>query len=53
MNRQRDDNGCGCIFMLLLIMGGCVIDSCEKHANKHIKEDYSSPPSEMGDLHHI
>lgn len=50
MNRQRDDNGCGCIFMLLLLMGGCVIYSCEKRANKRIKEDYSSPPSEMGEF---
>ncbi len=45
-------DGCGCIgyiiFIGILIGIGSCTESCEKSRNKNIKEDYSSPPSEMG-----
>ena len=48
---SKQDDGClgGIVLILILIIGGCV-HSCDKYQNKHIKEDYSSPPSEMGEF---
>ena len=49
MSRQSSD-GCltGLIFLGASIVIGACVRSCEKAENKRIKEDYSSPPSEMG-----
>lgn len=48
----QNEDGCGCLGGVILIaallgIGACV-RSCEKEQNSRIKEDYSSPPSEMG-----
>ena len=47
---QQDPGSClgGIILLGILIGIGSCVRSCEKSENKRIKEDYSSPPSEMG-----
>lgn len=47
---QQDSGSClGGIILLAIMCGiGSCVRSCDKAENKRIKEDYSSPPNEMG-----
>jgi len=49
MAQNSSGAGCGGVILLAALCGiGACVQSCEKSQNKRIKEDYSSPPSEMG-----
>ena len=49
MSQQNSGSCLGGIILLGILIGiGSCVRSCEKSENKRIKEDYSSPPSEMG-----
>ena len=49
---QQDAGSClGGIIILGILLGiGSCVRSCERSKNQRIKEDYSSPPSEMGNF---
>lgn len=48
----QNEGGClGAVILLAALCGiGSCVRSCEKSENKRIREDYSSPPSEMGNF---
>lgn len=48
MAQSTDENALGCLFFIGLMLIGACVKSCDKAQNRKIKEDYSSPPSEMG-----
>ncbi len=53
MAGKDDGSGCGCIFLIFLIIGGTIsaINGCrEEKKSRNLRPDYSSKPSEEGNF---
>ena len=53
MASKGEGSGCGCLFLIILIIGSIIssINGCfEEKKSKNLKPDYSSRPSEEGNF---